>query len=62
MSAEFKPFDEKHCYTCIQWEGQRSWGEDKKTVKVDEKQSANCLLLHKSVRGDSFCDHFFPIR
>ena len=62
MSQEFKPLDDKHCYTCIQWEGSRSWDKEKRLVKVDEKQSENCLVLHKEVRGDSLCEHFFPIR
>ena len=61
MSQEFKSMDDKRCYTCIQWEGLRSWDKDTRLIKVDEKVSENCLLQHKKVRGDSVCDHFFPV-
>ena len=52
MSQEFRPIDAKHCYTCIQWDGQRTWYAEKKLVKVDEKKEGLCRVLHKNVKGD----------
>lgn len=62
MSQDFKPIDAKHCYTCIQWDGQRNWYPEKKVVKVDEKKEGPCRVFHKNVKGDCVCDHFFPIK
>jgi hypothetical protein len=61
MCQEYKPMSDRHCCTCIQWEGARSWDKETKLIKVDEKISAHCLLLHKEVRGVDYCERFFPI-
>ncbi len=62
MSQEFKPIDARHCYTCIQWDGQRTWYADKKLVKVDVKKEGPCRVFHKKVKAEYQCEHFFPIR
>ncbi|HKL85416.1 MAG TPA: hypothetical protein VJ861_03695 [Treponemataceae bacterium] len=62
MAQNFKPIDGKHCYSCIQWDGPRTWDSIKKLVKVDEKKLEICRITHKKVRGESFCEHYFAIR
>jgi len=61
MSRDYRSIEEKRCYTCIQWEGHRTWDSKTKLVSVNEKSDENCLALHKKVRGDSLCERFFPI-
>lgn len=62
MAQNFKPMNAKHCYACIQWDGQRALDHEKKVIKVDDKKAETCRILHKKVKGDGYCEKFFPIR
>lgn len=62
MSQDFKPAESGKCYACIQWEGVRSYYPEKKIFKVDVKREGRCLVLQKNVKGESTCEHYFPLR
>lgn len=62
MSQDLKDSGVKRCYACIQWEGQRTYYPEKKQIKVDPAREGNCLMLHKKIRGDGNCEHFFALK
>jgi len=62
MSQEFKEIGTKHCYTCIQWDGQRTFYPEKKTIKVDAGAIGKCRITHQPVKGSGHCEQHFPLR
>jgi len=62
MSQELKESGSKHCYACIQWDGQRTFYPDKKQIKVDAGIEGVCRITHQKTRGNGRCDQFFPLR
>lgn len=59
---ELKESGTKHCYACIQWDGQRSFYPDKKQIKVDAGCEGVCRITRQKVKGGAHCDQFFPLR
>lgn len=62
MEQDFKKIDERHCFSCIQWDGQRTYYPDKKVIKVDVSKEALCRISRKKIRGSSICERYFPMR
>jgi hypothetical protein len=62
MGQELKKSQVKHCYACIQWEGQRTYYPEKQIIKVDINREGKCLVHKKEVKGSSFCEQYFPLR
>jgi hypothetical protein len=56
MSRELQPANKKACYTCRQWQGNRTLMKDVGKIKVDIREEGNCSLWHKKMRGDKCCD------
>ncbi len=62
MAQEMKEAGKKHCYACIQWDGQRSYYPDKKIIKVDVGNLGICRVTRQKTKGSGQCDQFFPLR
>jgi hypothetical protein len=62
MSQEFMEAGKKHCYACIQWDGQRTYYADKKIIKVDTGKEGTCRITRQKIKGSGHCDQFFPLR
>lgn len=61
MGQDFKPLSVKNCYSCLQWDGTRTYYADRKVVKVDDRIEANCRIFHKKMKGTSTCDRYSPM-
>jgi len=61
MLQEVTKHDGKHCFACVQWDGQRTIDPKTKAVKVDKTKEENCRLHHKTMKGSGTCEHFFPL-
>lgn len=62
MARDFYPCTKAQCYTCIQWEGNRSLSHADKKIKVDLHEEGNCLIWHKKMRANKTCDqHHFLV-
>jgi len=51
----------KRCYSCIQWDGQRTYYPEKKIIKVDVNKEGTCRITRQKVKGSSHCDEYFPL-
>jgi hypothetical protein len=50
------------CYSCIQWDGVRSFDHEHEQVKVDAGSEGNCRVLRKMMKGSSHCENYFPLK
>ncbi|TFG84532.1 MAG: hypothetical protein E4H20_02930 [Spirochaetales bacterium] len=62
MAQEMMEVGTKHCYACIQWDGQRSYYPDKKLIKVDATKEGICRITRQKVKGGGRCEQYFPLR
>lgn len=62
MSQEIYPVSQRHCFTCIQWDGTRSYDHENAKVKVDAGILGTCRVNHQKVKGSHCCDNYFPLR
>ncbi len=62
MSKELKKIEGKHCYSCLQWDGPRTYNAEKGMLLVDETLAEDCRIFHKKMKGSSTCEHYFPFR
>lgn len=62
MSQELKESGTKHCYACIQWDGQRTFYPEKTQIKVDAGIEGVCRITRQKIKGSGHCDQFFPLR
>lgn len=58
---DFLPLHKKHCYACINWDGNRTVYADEGKIKVDEREKAHCRLWHEDRAGSQECERFIPI-
>jgi hypothetical protein len=62
VSQDIKPVHVKRCYSCIQWDGVRSFNRELQIVKVDAASSGFCRVLRTQTKGSHTCPQFFQMR
>jgi hypothetical protein len=62
MAKGFHSAEVSKCYSCIQWEGDRSFDRKNKTIRADLRAQGNCLLWRKLTSGRSSCDKVERLR
>lgn len=62
MPQDIHRLGSRHCYTCIQWDGRRSFDPATKTLKVDTGSEGRCLIKHANVKGTHVCDLYYPLK
>lgn len=62
MARDLHPANKKACYTCVQWQGNRTIMREQGKFKVDVREEGNCALWHKKMRGDKCCDQHDLLR
>ena len=62
MSQDLYPIGQHHCYSCLQWDGTRTYEQEKGKIKVDASSLGKCRIAHSRIKGTAFCDNYSPLR
>lgn len=62
MPQDIYAVGKKACYSCLQWDGKRSYDQEHGKIKVDLGNQGHCRMIHAEVKGSSRCDNFYAIR
>lgn len=62
MPQDIHQLGSRHCYSCIQWDGRRTFDQVAKTIRADIGSDGRCLVKHSNVKGTHSCDLFFPLK
>jgi hypothetical protein len=62
MPQDIHQLGARHCFTCIQWDGHRTFDQVAKTIRVDSGSEGNCRVHHTKVKGTHYCDQFNPLK
>ncbi len=61
MGRDFHSADAKRCYCCGNWDGNRTFYNAERKVKVDDRETANCRFYHTKKDGNDSCDQWVPM-
>jgi hypothetical protein len=56
------PQGSRHCFACIQWDGQRTYHPERNIIKVAPASEGTCRIKRSKVKGSSVCDQFFALK
>lgn len=62
MARDLMPAGNRRCYSCVQWEGTRTFFREKKQIKVDPHETGHCLIFKMKKTGSMSCEHHEPLR
>jgi hypothetical protein len=62
MSQDLKETGKIRCYSCIQWDGKRTYYPEKKLIKVDVSSEGKCRISGAKTKGSSHSNEFFPLQ
>jgi len=62
MSQDIYPIGQHRCYSCLQWDGVRTYDHEKAKIKVDASSLGNCRISHNRIKGTAFCENYYALR
>ena len=62
MPQDIHHLGSRYCYTCIQWDGHRSFDQSAKTIRADTSSEGRCLVKHSNVKGTHVCALHYPLK